>query len=117
MGRPPAFGQTMTPQANEPESFPPISPEGETVVSESPSFLATCLSHSNQMVQSGGWVLGTQLFTRSDKWGMIWRVDFKIPSEDVSPMVNRIICWQEPNERVNVMFAIGQDVPPLRSRS
>src|SRR6516165_11079464 len=111
MGRRLAFGPTMTAQANDPESFPPISPEGETVVPESPSFLAACLSHSNQMVQSSGWLLGTQLLTRSDKWGAIWRVDFKIPGEDISPLVNRIICWQEPNERINIMYAIGQDVP------
>jgi hypothetical protein len=102
----------MNAQANEAESFPPVAPEGESAAPTSPEFVDLCLANSAPAIGKGGWELGKQLLTQSSTWGTIWRADFKIPGNN-STLVNRVMCWQQPGDKLKVMFAIGQDVPPL----
>jgi hypothetical protein len=99
-------------QADDPDSFPPVAPANERTVPADLSFVNVCIANSADIAAKGGWELGTQLLTQSDDWGTIWRADFKIPGSDLSPLVNRIICWKK-GDKVNVMFAIGQSVVPL----
>jgi hypothetical protein len=47
------------------------------------------------------------------RWGAILRVDFTLPGGDLSPFINRILCWETAASRFPIMFAIGQKVPPL----
>jgi hypothetical protein len=98
-------------QTDNSEPHPPLTPEGEEIVPASASFLQACHASSSDMIAWGGWELGNQLFTQSGAWGTIWRADFKIPGSDF--LVNRIVCWQTFDGKFNVMFAIGQSVPPL----
>jgi hypothetical protein len=102
----------MNTQANDADSFPPVAPENESSAPANSDFVNMCLTNSAQMVAKGGWKLGKQLLTQSSTWGTIWRADFKSPGNN-STLVNRVICWQQPGEKFKVMFAIGQDVPPL----
>jgi hypothetical protein len=99
-------------QADDAEPFPPVAPEGESAAPGNPEFVNMCLANSAQAMGNSGWELGKQLLTQSSPWGTIWRADFKIPGNN-STLVNRVICWQEPSEKFKIMFAIGQDVPPL----
>ena len=108
------LGSAMSAQTNDDELFPPIAPEGEEVSSASASFLDACVANSADLVAAGRWELGKPVVTRSGKWGTIWRVDFNIPGNNLSPLINRIICWQRPDdEKFKIMFAIGQSVSPL----
>jgi hypothetical protein len=103
----------MNTQAQEPYEFPPIVPDGEAVTEE-PSVTATCSEQVREFTKH--WQLGQPLLTRSDKWGLVWRVDFTMPGESLAPLINRIICWQEPGGGVVITVAIGQPVPPLHTR-
>jgi hypothetical protein len=102
----------MTTQANDAETFPPVAPERESMASASPEFLNMCRANSSHVAAKSGWEVGKQIVTRSDTWGTVWRADFRIPGSN-STLINRIICWQQPSGHFKVMFAIGQDVPPL----
>ncbi len=94
--------------------FPPLSPAGETVVHDATSFAASCLSKLEAFPSRKNWKLGAPIVTRVDKWGLLWRVDFKIVGEEISPSVNRIVCWgTKDGTPVNIQIAIGQDVAPL----
>jgi hypothetical protein len=52
--------------------------------------------------------------THNDKWGLVWRVDFKYPHDDLAPLINRVICWRtDDGKGVNAEIAIGQHLAPL----
>ena len=108
-----SLGVGMSAQGEELD-IPSITPEGEKVLLEDSSFAADCLSTWNDLITKSRWVLGTSLVTQSERWGEILRVDFKIPGEDLSPLVNRLICWRTPIGNLQLNVAIGQSVPPLR---
>ena len=93
--------------------IPSMAPEGENVLPENTTFAAECLLPWNDLITKTGWVLGAPLVTQSERWGEILRVDFKIPGEDLSPLVNRLICWRTPAGNLQLNVAIGQKVPPL----
>jgi hypothetical protein len=84
---------------------------------ENTTFAAECLLPWSDLIKKSGWVLGAPLVTQSKRWGQILRVDFKIPGEDLSPLVNRLICWRTPAGNLQLNVAIGQRVPPLGKAS
>ena len=112
-----SVGVTMNTRADEPQSIPPIAAEGEKVLPEDTTFTAECLLPWNDFITRMRWVLGTALVTQSEQWGDILRVDFKIPGEDLSPLVNRLICWRTSAGYSQLNIAIGQRVPPLERRN
>jgi hypothetical protein len=95
------------------DPFPPASPGTETVVPGDLPFVTDCLSQVNEIAANNGWKLGTQLLTHSDQWGTILRVDFDIAGYTVSARINRAVCWRTAGGDLNIMYAIGQDVPAL----
>ena len=99
-----SFGVTMNAQGQEIDEIPSVAPEGENVLPENTTFAADCLLSLNDLTTKGGWALGARLVTR-ERWGEVLRVDFKIPGEDLSPLVNRVICWRTPagNLQLNIV--------------
>ncbi len=74
--------------------FPSPEPDGETVVSESPAFVDACTSRICEFATELGWTLEKSVLTRSDMWGLVWRIDFKAEGHpEHSDTVNRHICW------------------------
>ena len=105
--------QTVAGAADVPE-FPPLSPEGETSAPDDRDFPKACLKDLNLIVQRVGWRYGASFLSHSEKWGDIWRIDFEIAGEDLSPRINRVMCWRTPADaKLNLMIAIGQDILPL----
>jgi hypothetical protein len=100
--------------SSSPESnleHPPLVPTSEEVASTSDAFAQRCLAYASRMIKAKKLKLGVQLATRSEKWGAIWRADFKFP-EGGSSLVNRMMCWER-GEQFHFMTSVAQDVPPL----
>jgi hypothetical protein len=79
--------------------FPSWEPEpNETVVPEAAAFLDACQRMIAYRVDKGGWILGDSTLTHSDRWGLVWRVDFTrkrdLPDQSSD---NRLICWGTPD--------------------
>lgn len=108
------LGLIMNAAAKNPSESPPLSPEGEKIVQGDPSFVAACQERIRYLASTGLWKLGKPLLTHSDKWGLVWRVDFEYPHDDLAPLINRAICWRtDDGTGVNSEIAIGQQVAPL----
>jgi hypothetical protein len=95
--------------------FPEAVPGGETVILDETRFVEACKSAIADEARELGWSFGNSILTQSDKWGLVWRVDFFLPDRAVnSALVNRAICWGQSDGTVNgkaVLF--GQQIPRL----
>jgi hypothetical protein len=89
---------------------PPVAPTGERLVPADPAFAEACLALIEKV--SAGWKLGLPIFSESDEWGTLFRVDYTIPGVETTGRIDRVICWRVP-EGVGIMVAIGQEQPPL----
>ena len=107
------FGLPMNAKAQDIYEHPPTEPTGEHVIQDASAFGADCLGQAQDLAAAGRLELGTPLLTRSDKWGVVWRVDFKIAGQDLQPLVNRIVCWNKPDGSRHIEVAIGQSIRPL----
>jgi hypothetical protein len=94
-------------------SWPPLTPDGEAETDDPSSLAEACRAMWKDLIAKGGWQLGTPLVTKSQKWGMVYRVDFAMPGPDLSPLINRLICWRTTSGQLGTMVAVGQHVPPL----
>lgn len=92
---------------------PPLSPAGERVIPEDTAFAESFLSIIRQHPYFPRWVFGTAIFTHTEEFGTIWRVDYKMPEITDPSMINRIICWKNEKGDPRIMYAIGQLEPPL----
>jgi hypothetical protein len=104
----------MNTQAQDADSTPALIPEGGEVVSDNTSFVTACLLEATKLPVSSGWELGLPVLTRSEKWGEICRVDFRIKDTNLAPLVNRIMCWRNADDGLSIMYAIGQRIPGLK---
>lgn len=59
-----------------------------------PAFVSACMSIVSAHASDLGWHLEKSILTRSDVWGLVWRVDF-VAREHPEGLreVNRVICW------------------------
>jgi hypothetical protein len=87
---------------------PSLEPDEEIALGDNDAFVRECLSLVDNF---GGWQLGRTVLTRSERWGLVWRADFTISGADLSPLLNRIVCWELPSLTIEV--AIGQRLAPL----
>jgi hypothetical protein len=96
---------------------PTLTPDAEEVPFVAPSFVAACLSAASKTGTFKDWELGNSIVTKSKKWGIVHRTDFKIRSANLEPLVNRIMCWRkESNSTLQIIFAIGQRIPKLKTQ-
>lgn len=92
--------------------FPPPSPVGESPALDELPTVASCKSMVSKLAVSKSWRLNSQLVTKSDRWGVVLRVDFEM-RVTAAPRVNRIICWRTPSGKHSLVYVIGQDLPRL----
>lgn len=92
---------------------PGLEPGADAKPLDDPAFIEKCRPTVDELVTQAGAKLGKSLLTREETWGPVWRADFTFPEKDLSPLVNRIVCWTAPNGSVSVEMAIGQRVKPL----
>ena len=92
-----------------PELFPTVPSESETVVQNDPSFTDACKAKVADAAEKFGCRFENSILTRSEKWGLVWRADFKIKNQSSETgLINRVICWREPGAteiRLAVTFA------------
>jgi hypothetical protein len=110
------LGVAMSAEDRAQDQQPPLAPEAEMVTADV-AFSENCLATVNDFIaKSNGrlqWELGRPLVTRSDKWGLIWRVDFNDGGPDLAPYISRIVCWKTPGtDKLNIEVAVF-NTPPL----
>src|SRR5688572_8506536 len=89
-----------------------LSPDGEAVVSPDQEFFAACMTMLGERAKV--WTFGNPLYTVSDRWGQLLRLDFRTPDEEGN-LVNRVVCWRRPADmKLNIQIAFGQRVSPLK---
>ena len=80
-------------------------------------FEAECKAEISDISESLGYVFKSSILTKSEKWGLIWRVDFEIRGRtNRLGVVNRVVCWRKPDqagERVGVSVGFGQRISPI----
>ena len=96
--------------------FPPLSPEGEASAPADPTFVKECLSDLASIVKPGQVQIGPYLISNQKPWGLIFRVDYKTNDKLADNLVDRIIFWRLSNDQLGVVYAVGQDLPPLTSK-
>ena len=106
------LGTSMDTYAQGVES-PSLDPDGQIVTADNTAFTEKCLSLIDKFSLGKNWRLRQPLLTRSEKWGVVWRVDFTISDADSSHLVNRIVCWEVPDGNISMEIAIGQHLTPL----
>jgi len=97
------------------DRHPNPSPQSEKILTSDASFIAQCKSYIEADVQQFRWVLGKSILTRSEEFGLVWRVDFELPGESSDyGLVNRIVCWRPPgSDDIGASFLFGQHIPKL----
>jgi hypothetical protein len=105
------LGETMIADDHERRGFPPNEPVGERTVDDD-AFATECMTLMRPFAETN-WELSKPVITRSEKWGLVCRVDFAIVGQDISPRVNRIVCWKKPDGEFYVRVSAGQDILPL----
>jgi hypothetical protein len=104
LGNPEAYAQPDS------DDTPRIAPANEQQA-QAPEFETACL---NSVMISGlgrSVVLGRRLVTRSTQFGLVWRADFGPREQD--GLINRIVCWQRPDGKLDVLFAYSEHESPL----
>jgi hypothetical protein len=94
------------------ESFetPNTDPGNETVVSGNTEFVDACLRLASEKVERLGWILGESTLTRSDSWGLVWRVHVATKRTLPDPQFqSRYICWGDPSGEV-----LGTKFAPIK---
>lgn len=102
----------MTDQPHEVPETPPLEPTGETVVAGHAAFVLRCRHIAGSVIGEDS-TLGTEMLTDSERWGPVWRADYKLAEIDLSPWVNRVVCWIKPDGGFHIGISLGQDIPPL----
>jgi hypothetical protein len=96
------------------DETPPMVPDRETVVADEPFFVDACKAAFADAAQRLGWSFGKSLLTQSQKWGLVWRVDFVIPGHPTnSRWINRAMCWGNAGGVEGMAVAFGQQIAPL----
>jgi hypothetical protein len=97
------------------DEIPPLVPDRETVVAYEPIFVEACTAAFADDAVKFGWSYGKSLLTRSQKWGLVWRVDFVIAERAASSrFVNRAMCWGSAGNVEGKAVAFGQQIAPLQ---
>jgi hypothetical protein len=95
--------------------YPTLEPDGEVLAAEGGDFAKDCLARVTEMAENLDFaVAGEPVLTRSERWGLIWRVDFAY--RDSNYLVNRFVCAQHGRGGPAIVVAIGQDLVPLSRR-
>jgi hypothetical protein len=95
----------------DPDAAPPLDSHDETLA-ENPELETACLNAIISTATARHWVLGRSLMVYNEMWEWVWRVDFRLDNEPGTG-VNRILCWRAAEGRLDIAFAIGQDIVPL----
>jgi hypothetical protein len=104
---------SMNSNASGKPAIPLLTPEGEVRVLDEHGFIDECLSAIYPDVPSvSRHRFRNFVISRSKKWGLVLRADFKQRDAAHPNVANRVICWRGPGTHLNVLTAIA--VEPLK---
>lgn len=92
---------------------PPTDPATEEVTVDDESFVEECDTVVGEFLPRDSARLGAGLLTKTERWGLVWRADFTRLDSDLSPLINRIVCWRTDDGKIAACVAIGQSLAPL----
>ena len=72
---------------------PPESPEGERPAVADPAFAADCRANIFAMTK-GSVVWEAELFTYNERWGLVWRADFRQSNRKAQLYPTRVVYWR-----------------------
>ncbi len=71
----------------------PLADAGsEKVVPDNPKFIAECKSQAGYDMSR--WVIYKSVLTLTEKWGLVWRLDYSDPSYRIG-FINTLVCWKQ----------------------
>lgn len=92
-------------------SIPPFVVEDDEVrLPGRCAFSDACFVEVRPICEPERWRAIETLLTLTRDWGLVWRTDFS----DSRGSPTRIICWQPPNERIQIALAVATELPRLR---
>jgi hypothetical protein len=91
--------------------MPPLSPEGE-VGAEDKEFEQLCFAAVPD-IKERGLIVGATSLTLSERWGLVFRLDYFLPEIADGGPVNRVVCWRDNDGTVMTLFDGGDEVEPL----
>jgi|SRR5215469_9090594 len=108
----------MSDTIGRPEDSPPLDPQGESILAADSAITAACLAklrqgYPGQLERMT--FIGDPFLSRSQTWGLVWRLDFKFSGRHEAQGINRAVCWQREDGQSGLMMAIRQNVKPLPS--
>jgi hypothetical protein len=74
---------------------------------------AECVAFCQKMLLEGQSLCSVHIVTQTEKWGLVWRADYKRPGPESPDRVNRITCWKSPDGDFRIEFAVLQLTAPL----
>ena len=92
---------------------PLLVSKDEQLVDDDPQFRSLCVKNIARLIASAKWTLGSSVMTRSERWGLLLRIDFHTEGADVPGTINRMVFWRAAPYVVNKEIAFGQQVPAL----
>jgi hypothetical protein len=96
------------------ETAPSLVPENGEVAISDPAFVQECKATFADAAEKLDWHFGDFVLTRSEKWGLIWRIDFVVgrkPNE--AKTVYRAICWRPPHSDGIATATFFDSIKPL----
>ena len=75
----------------DPNDVPPAVPMAERIAKDNSAFVTECKAHIGYDMSQ--WVIKNAALTETDKWGLVWRLDY---TEPTSPprSISTLVCWK-----------------------
>lgn len=90
--------------------YPGSIPENETTLPDDPEFSERCMAVLADDAKKLGWKFGKSMLTRSDEWGLVWRVDIERP--DMDWPLRMAVWWRSPEDGYGDGYGVAYLGPP-----
>lgn len=89
---------------------PPYFPMDEVALRDD-SLMADCVQAIQSSAERHNYLLGKSVLSRSPKWGIVLRTDFRVADND--SVNHRVICWLPPDSPKFGMVYVFENLDPL----
>jgi hypothetical protein len=92
-----------------------VPSDNELVLPADPAFEQECMAAISEDIERFGYRLKNSLMTKSEEWGLIWRVDFETPGVSFSTgFINRLTFWRPSDApELGMSIVFGQRISPF----
>jgi len=93
---------------------PPLDPGAEPRM-PGHAFNEECVAFCQQLLCENERLCGAGIVTETEKWGLVWRADYKSLGSSFPNLVNRVVLWKSPAGAFRFLFAGLQEIAALGS--